>query len=159
MKHMGRLTTDLEVEVKREQTKAIIEGKTAVPFKTFVTLILQRKVLGLFQKWGSEPVIISTDLLTDIASSAQDETENKNQLVLVTLGTGVLCGVFCYAVIQIFLSSSGVTLGLKEHLFVAGSLLGIALLTVLLSRTQQKAGRTQKVVETMDRISVLLSKK
>jgi len=156
---MGRLTTDLEVEVKREHTKAVIEGKTAVPFKTFVTLILQRKVLGLFHKWSSEPIILSTDLLTDIASSAQDETENKTQLILVTLGTGVLCGVFSYAIIQILLSASGVLLGLKEHLFVAGSLLGIALLVTLLSRTQQKSKSSQKVVETMDRISVLLSKK
>ncbi|HCI03610.1 TPA: hypothetical protein DE059_01655, partial [Candidatus Peribacteria bacterium] len=65
-------TPDLEVKVKEEKMKAIIEGRTAVPFKTFVGLVLQRKVFPLFKKWGDEPVIINSELLTTLASAAQD---------------------------------------------------------------------------------------
>ena len=91
---------DLEVEVKTESSKAVITGKTSVPFRTFVGLVLQRKVLQLFKDWGEEPVILSSSLLTNLASAPQDSQENKAHLVTVTLGVGVLLGIFFLAALQ-----------------------------------------------------------
>ena len=100
----------MDAKLKTDHGKAIVEGKTAVPFKTFVGLVLHRKVLSLFKQWGKEPVIIDSELLTDLASAQQDSQENKEQLVTVTLGVGVLAGVFVLAIAQIALAPWGIYL-------------------------------------------------
>ena len=149
--------SDLEVKLKSEQTKAIIEGKTSVPFKTFFALVLQRKVIPLFKDRGDEPVILSSKLLTEIASAPQDSQENRAQLVLVTLGVGVLSGVFVMAIIQAVLLTIGMSLGQKEYLILACSIAALALLSTVLSRVQ-RGNRAQKVADQMEKLSSLLSK-
>ncbi len=149
--------SDLEVNIRNEHSKAVIEGKTSVPFKTLVQLILQRKVLTLFKSWGDTPVILSSDLLTSLASAPQDSQENRAQLVLVTLGTGVLVGVFAFAIFQIALLPWGITMGQKELLLIAGGLVGLAFLVVALSRIQRK-NKSQKIADAMERVANMLSK-
>jgi len=147
----------MDAKLKTDQGRAIVEGKTAVPFKTFVGLVLQRKVLTLFKQWGKEAVIIDSELLTDLASAPQDSLENKEQLVLVTLGTGVIAGVFALAVAQIALTPWGIYLKERELLMIAGVIVGLAILTFALSRSKKK-GRSQKLTDTMEKITSIVSK-
>lgn len=147
----------MDAKLKTDHGKAIVEGKTAVPFKTFVGLVLQRKVTSLFKSWGKDPVIVDSELLTDLASAPQETQENKEQLVIVTLGTGVLIGVFVMAVIQVALTFIGISLQQKELLIIAGVILGLAVLTCALGKTK-KRGRGQKVTEAMEKIANVVSK-
>ncbi len=147
----------MDVNLKTDQGKAVVEGKTAVPFKTFVGLILQRKVLNLFKDWGQEPVVISSELLTDLASSPQDNTENREQLITVTLGVGVLVGVFALAILQIALVPFGITLTAEYLLAIAGTLFGIALLTWFMGKVKRRS-KGHKLSETMEKIAGMVSK-
>jgi len=151
-------TNDLEVELKTESSKATITGKTSVPFRTFVGLVLQRKVLQLFKQWGEEPIILSSELLTGLASAPQDSQENRAHLIIVTLGVGTLFGIFALAVAQAILSVARIDLGLREFVMIAGSLAGIALLVMLLARFQ-RVNRAQKVADSMERVAQFLSRK
>lgn len=148
---------DIELDIKGGG-KAIIEGRTTVPFKTFVQLVLQRKVLSIFKNRGEESVIVSADLLTDLASAPQDDQENREHLVLVTLGVGVIAGVFVMATAQIAMLALGTGLGMKELLIVAFTILAIAVLAVVLAKAQRKRESSQKITETMERMASLLSK-
>ena len=67
----------MEVEISGGDRRAVIEGKTGVPFKTFVALVLQRKVTGLFQEYGNRPVIVESEMLTRLASAPQDNPQNQ----------------------------------------------------------------------------------
>ncbi|MDA0376427.1 MAG: hypothetical protein O3A80_03920 [bacterium] len=147
----------MDAKLKTDQGRAIVEGKTAVPFKTFVGLVLQRKVLTLFKQWGKEAVIIDSELLTDLASAPQDSQENKEQLVLVTLGTGVIVGVFALAVAQIALTPWGIYLKERELLMIVGVIVGLAILAFALSRSKKK-GRSQKLTDAMEKITSIVSK-
>ncbi|MBU0766271.1 hypothetical protein KKF55_00590 [Patescibacteria group bacterium] len=148
---------DLEVKLREERNRTVIEGKTSVPFKTFVALILQRKIIPLFKDWGDEPVIVNSELLTSIASASQDSQENRTQVVIVTLGVGVLTGVFAFAIAQSLLMVTGITLGQKELLIIAGGLVGLSLLASALSKVQ-RGNRAQKVTDKMEKVASLLSK-
>lgn len=147
----------MDAKLKTDHGKAIVEGKTAVPFKTFVGLVLQRKVLSLFKQWGKEPVIIDSELLTDLASAQQDSQENKEQLVTVTLGVGVLVGVFVLAVAQIALAPWDIYLKERELLIIAGGILGLGVLAFALGRVKKK-GKSQKLTDTMEKITSIVSK-
>jgi hypothetical protein len=147
----------MDVKLKTDQGPALVEGKTAVPFKTFVMLVLQRKIIPLFKMWGDRAIIVDSELLTSIASAPQDSQENRAHLVLVTLGVGILVGIFASAVTLIILESLGVALGRKELLLVAGGLFAVALLAGILSR-MQRGNRSQKIADTMERVASLLSK-
>ena len=147
----------MDAKLKTDQGRAIVEGKTAVPFKTFVGLVLQRKVLNLFKQWGSEPVIIDSELLTDLASAPQDTQENREQLITVTLGVGVLIGIFVMSVAQIALTPWNYYLNQQHLLMVAGTLFGIGVLVWMLSKTKKK-GRSQKMADTMEKITNIVSK-
>ena len=149
---------DLEVELRTESSKAVITGKTAVPFRTFVGLVLQRKVLQLFKQWGDEPVILSSELLTNLASAPQDSQENRTHLIIVTLGVGILGGIFALALGQAALIFWQITLGLRELLLIAGSLLTLAILVGVLAKLQ-KLNRGQKIADTMEKVAQFLSKK
>lgn len=151
------VSKDLEVDIGQAEAKAIVEGKTAVPFKTFVQLILQRKVTSLFEKWGNDPVIVSSELLTTLASAQQDNTENKAHLVLVTLGVGVLAGVFGFVMLQIFLGVLGVTIGTKGLFYIAFCLIGLAVITNVLAR-MQKRNKGEKLLESMEKMANLVKK-
>ncbi|MFH1443956.1 MAG: hypothetical protein ABIG34_01025 [Candidatus Peregrinibacteria bacterium] len=151
-------TADLEVELKTESNKAVITGKTSVPFRTFVGLVLQRKVFQLFKQWDKEPVILSSELLTQLASAPQDSQENRTHLVIVTLGMGTLFGVFTLALVQVVLSAMGYTLGSRELMLIVGGLIGLAVLAVVLARLQ-RITRGQRIADTMERAAQFLSKK
>jgi uncharacterized protein YhaN len=147
----------MDAKLKTDHGKAIVEGKTAVPFKTFVGLVLQRKVLQLFKQWGKEPVIIDSELLTDLASAEQDSQENREQLITVTLGVGILAGVFVLTVVQIALAPWGIYLKERELLIIAGVILGLAVLAFLLGRIKKK-DKSQKLTDTMEKITSIVSK-
>ena len=158
---MNTLVTPHNVEVQLKSTepgKAVIEGKTAVPFSSFVTLILQRKVVPLIKTWGKEPVVVSSELLTSLASAQQDSAENKTHLVYVTLGVGIILGILGFSIVQLLLLLGGVTLELNQHLLISGVILVIALLGFALARAQKKP-KSDKMVETMEKVAGFLSKK
>ncbi|MDD5041132.1 MAG: hypothetical protein PHX87_00410 [Candidatus Peribacteraceae bacterium] len=151
-------TADLEIELKTEQNRAIITGKTSVPFRTFVGLVLQRKVFQLFKQWDKEPVIISSELLTQLASAPQDSQENRTHLIIVTLGVGALFGIFVFALGQVVLSVLGFELGTDGLMLVAGGLVCLSILAVVLARLQKMA-RAQRIADVMERTASFLSKK
>jgi len=151
-------TADLEIELKTEQNRAIIAGKTSVPFRTFVGLVLQRKVFQLFKQWDKEPVILSSELLTQLASAPQDSQENRSHIIIVTLGVGTLFGIFVFSLGQVVLSLLGFELGTNELMLVAGSLVALAVLAVVLAR-MQKLARAQRIADMMERTAAFLSRK
>lgn len=149
---------ELEVHFRADSGKAVIEGKTTIPFQAFVTLILQRKVFNLFKDWGKEPVIITSELLTSLASAPQDSVENRGRVVLVSLGVGILAGVSLFALLLAGLLSLDVALGIKEFLLVGGGILGAALLIVLIMRLQKMRRSSEKIVEALEGVANFLSK-
>ena len=155
---MSILQKDLEFSLRSDGTKAVVEGKTVVPFKTFVMLILQRKVTALFKDWGSDSVVVNSELLTSLAGAAQDSQENRAHLVLVTLGIGVLLGVFFISLAQLALLMLNVQIGQRELGILVGGLTGLAILAWILSKMQMRSGG-QKVLDTMERAAGFLSKK
>jgi hypothetical protein len=151
------LPRDLEVNFKPEIGKAIIEGKTAVPFQAFVMLILQRKVFNLFKIWGKHQIIVDSELLTSIASAPQDSVENKSNLVTVSLGVGVLGGILIMSAVLVALKSLKVELMMQHLLLLIACILGLALLAYVLMKTR-KAKKGEKLLETMEGLSSFLSK-
>lgn len=148
---------DVEFDISPGSTKAVIEGKTAVPFKQLVQLILQRKVTTLFQDWGKTPVVLESELLTGLASAPQDNVESSTRVVLTGMGCGVLVGVFVLATLQFGLSLAGITLQPTHHLLLSGGLAGLAALVVLLSRAQRK-NRADKIVEGIEKIASMMKR-
>ncbi len=149
---------ELEVRFKPESGKAIIEGKTVVPFQAFIALILQRKVTNLLKTWGKAPIIVDSELLTSLASAPQDSQENRSNIILVSIVTGVLAGVGGFAVIQAFLLSAQIVLGYKELGTVAGSIALLVGLMIMMMKTQKKP-KGEKLVETMEKVAGLMGKK
>ncbi len=148
---------ETEMHFKSDSGKVVIEGKTTVPFQAFVTLILQRKVFTLFKEWSKEPVIVSSELLTSLASAPQDTVENRSRLILVSLGVGILAGVTAFALVQAGLMAADISLGLKELLLIGGGIVAVGLLSALLMRLQQMR-RSDKIVEAVEGLSNFLSK-
>jgi hypothetical protein len=148
---------DLEVQFKPESGKAVIEGKTTVPFQAFVQLILQRKVLQLFKEWGKSPIIVDSELLTSMASAPQDSVENKSNLVMVSLGVGVLGGIVLLAAVQVALNTLRITLTMQHLLILIGIIAGLGLLAYVLMKTQ-RGKKGEKMLETMESLSSFLSK-
>ncbi len=151
-------SADLEVQFKPDQGKAIIEGKTAVPFQSFVTLILQKKVLPLCKQWGREPIVISSELLTTLASAPQDSQENRSHPIMVAIGIGLLLGIGGFAVTEVILETSQIFLTRKDLLMVAGSIFAVLLLGFMLMRVQ-RVKRGERIVESVEKISNFLSGK
>ena len=151
------LLHESNVRLKTDEGTIIVEGKTNVPFQILVTLILQRKVFGLFKQWGKEPMILSSELLTDLASAPQDSIENRSHLVLVTLGVGVIVGIFLLACAQVILNTFGLTLGRMELFLLMGTIAGLGILTSILGRLQ-KVRRGEKITEKMEKLAGFLSK-
>lgn len=147
----------VEVAIKVDQQRAVVEGKTAVPFQSFVTLILQRKVLPLIKQWGKEPVIMNSELLAGLASAPQDSTENRTKLLLVTLGIGIVLGIFILSSGQLALNLLHISLRQREFLLMSGGILGFAVLTAMLGRLQ-RTKRNDRVEETIEKIASMLPK-
>lgn len=148
---------EVEVQMRPETGKAVIEGKTAVPFHSFTTLILQRKVQQLAKQWGREPIIVSSELLTQLASAPQDSVENRSQLVTVSLGVGVIGGVFLSALLLTGLQFADIIPGVREYAIVAGGIAGLALLVWALMKVR-RIKRGERLVETMESVSAFLGR-
>ena len=148
-------SNELEVQFKPESGKAIIEGKTVVPFQAFVTLVLQKKVLSLTKTWGKHLVIIDSELLTSLASAPADSQENRSNMILVSMVVGVLLGVTGFTVLQIALLLIKIPLGLEPLGIIAGSIVAVVLLLMLVMK-MQKLPKGDKMVETIEGISSFL---
>lgn len=147
---------ELEVNLQQENGKAVIQGKTVVPFQALVTLILQRKVQLLFKQWGKEPVVVASELLTGLASAPQDSQENKSHQLLVAMGVGILGGVGGMALVLAILETVQVFVTRKELLIVAGVIFGVGLVAFGLMRVQ-RVKRGERVVENIEKLSSFLS--
>jgi hypothetical protein len=148
--------SEVEVDLS-DGAKAVIEGKTSVPFKTFVGLILQRKVQTLFKKCADEPVIVGSELLTQMASAPNDSQEDRGKLVLVTFGVGVLCGIFMAVVALLVL----LVLKIQPQVFDVGIVVGVMLVLGVIVSVMQKMqlGSTkQKLYESMEKMTDLVSR-
>lgn len=146
---------ELEVQFKPETGKAIVEGKTAVPFQAFITLVLQRKVLSLTKQWGKHPVIVDSELLTSMASAPQDSVENRSNMITVSLIVGALLGIVALAVIEIVLMLANVPLGLKELSILVGSIAVVTVLLMMALKMQRKP-KNEKLVETIESLASFL---
>lgn len=150
-------SNELEVNFKPETGKAVIEGKTVIPFQSFVTLILQRKVQLLFKEHAKEPIVINSDLLTKLASAPQDSRENTGHLVLVSIGLGAIGGVAAFSAVQLLLLLSNFPLTWKEHAIIVGCIAGVALLGALLMYIQ-KMPKSDKLTDSVENIARFLGK-
>jgi len=148
---------NMEVDLKYEDSKAVIAGKTSVPFNTFVKLVLERKLGNVIKNSSDEPIILSSELLTSLASAPQDSRENQTKFTLVTLGSGVLLGVFFFSLMQIVLPMLGVSLVTKDYMVMTGGLVGLVVLVLALDRLKRRK-KADKITETMERLTSLLSK-
>jgi predicted permease len=151
--------SELEVHFKPETGKAVIEGKTAVSFQNFVQLVLQKKVLPLCKTWGRDPIVVSSELLTSLASAPQDSQENRSGVVLVAFIGGALAGILALALVQLGLVFAGIPFGWRELAIVAGSILGVLLLLYVLIKMQHSIPTGEKFLETMEHVSSVLSTK
>ncbi len=151
--------SELEVNVRPDTGRAVIEGKTAVPFQNFVTLVLQKKVLPLCKHWGRDPIVVSSELLTSLASAPQDSQENRSGVVLVSFIAGALAGILGLALVQLGMIVAGVPFGWRELTIVAGSILGVLLLLFVLIKVQKSAPKGEKFLEAMERTASYLSTK
>ena len=150
-------SSDMEVELKMEGTRAVIAGKTSVPFSTFVRLVLERKLGNVLKGSGEEPIVLGSELLTSLASAPQDSRENQTKFTLVTLGSGVLLGVFLFSLIQILLLAFGIASGVRDYGVVAGILAGLVVLVLILERLKRRK-KADKITEAMERLTSLFSK-
>lgn len=146
------------MEISNTGGKAVIEGKTSVPFKTFVSLILQRKVQVLFKRSDNDPVIVSSDLLTALASAPQDKQEDRTKLVIVTLGVGIVAGVFLTVLVFLGLLLFKIQPEVKDLGIVLGVILGIVVLAILLQKPQKKSALGEKLYESMEKMTNLISR-
>lgn len=150
--------SDVEVDIDNTGGKAVIEGKTSVPFKTFVSLILQRKVQTLFKKCQDEPVIVSSELLTALASAPDDKQEDRGKLVLVTIGVGAIVGVFATIAAFVLFMLFDIHPEMKDLLIALGAIAFIAIVVVMLQGGQKKSGFKEKLYESMEKVTDLVTK-
>ncbi len=148
-------SNELEVQFRPETGKAVIEGKTVIPFQAFVTLVLQKKVLQLAKVWGKHPIVIDSELLTSLASAPGDSQENRSNMILVSLVAGVLLGVTGLAVVQIVLLLLKFPFGYKELGIIAGSIVAVLLLFVMMMK-MRKMPKGDKLVETIEGVASFL---
>ena len=152
------MSTEVEVEISNTGNNAGIEGKTSVPFKTFVSLILQRRVQMLFKTNQDDPVIVNSTLLTALASAPGDKQEDKGKLVLVTFGVGILAGVFLAVGALLILMLLRIEVEMKDLGIVLGVIALVAVLGVLLQKNQKKSAFTEKLFDAMEKTTDLISR-
>lgn len=149
---------DVELAISGGPGKAVIEGKTAVPFRTFVTLILQRKVQTVFKTSQDEPVIVSSDLLTKLASAPGDKQEDRSKLTLITFGVGILAGIFLSAAALLALLLFRIQIEVKDLSILLGVIAGVVILATIIMKTQKKTGFKEKLQESMEKVTELVSR-
>lgn len=148
--------SEVELEMS-DGAKAVIEGKTNVPFKTFVGLILQRKVTTLFKKCGDDPVIVDSELLTQLASAPGESQEDRGKLVLVTFCVGIICGIFLAIVTLLVM----LLLKFQPQVSDVGIVVGVmAALGIIVSIMQkmQLGSTKQKLHDSMEKMTDLVSR-
>jgi F0F1-type ATP synthase assembly protein I len=146
--------SDIEVDITAGgSNKAIIEGKTSVPFRTFVTLILQRKVQMLFKDSQNEPVIIGSELLTKLASAPGDQQEDRGKLVLVTFACGMVGGIFLSSLVLLGLLLSKIRVTSQSVMIVLGVIAVLGAIVVVMQRTQKKPTFKQKLYDAMEKMT------
>ncbi|MSR67689.1 hypothetical protein EXS65_02605 [Candidatus Peribacteria bacterium] len=150
--------SDVEVDISNEGGRAVIEDKTSVPFRTFVSLILQRKVQTIFKKCQDEPVIVSSELLTSLASAPDDRQEDRAKLVLVTMGVGVIVGLFVTVAIFVALMLFGIQPEMQDLLITLAALAFVAVVIVILQGAQKKKGFKDKLYESMEKVTDLVTR-
>ncbi len=150
--------SDVEVDISNEGGRAVIEDKTSVPFRTFVSLILQRKVQTIFKKCQDEPVIVSSELLTSLASAPDDRQEDRAKLVLVTMGVGVIVGLFLTVAIFVALMLFGIQPVMQDLLITLAALAFVAVVVVMLQGAQKKKGLKEKLYESMEKVTDLVTR-
>lgn len=154
-----RSMTDVEVDIATDGNgRAVIEGKTSVPFRTFVTLILQRRVQQLFKSNAEDVVIVSSELLTALASAPGDKQEDKGKLVLVTFGVGILAGVFVAGLVLLGLMLFKIELQIRDIAIFLGVIVAVGILGVLLQKNQKKSTFTEKLFDAMEKTTDLVSR-
>lgn len=158
IKERMRKNSDVKVNLKTPQgEQAIIEGKTSVPFGAFTKLILKKKIQGLLKEWQEEPVIITSDLLTKIASAPGDTTEDRSKVILTALVIGLVGGIFLSAAAIVTLGAMGVAIGTKELLVALGVLLVVAV--AVFGATQVHARKVkEKFIERIEHVADVFSK-
>ncbi len=152
---MSHSDNELEVQFKPETGKAVIEGKTVVPFQAFITLVLQKKVLSLTKQWGKHPVIIDSELLTSMASAPSESQENRSNMIMVSMVIGCLFGITGFGVVQILLLLLKVSLGYRELGILVGSIVVVMLLLMAVMK-MRKLPKGEKMVETIEGIASFL---
>ena len=149
---------DVQVSLKiPEGGRAVIEGKTGVPFGVFVKLILKKKVQALFKDWQEEPVIIPSSLLTHLASAPEDRQEDRSKVILTALVIGFAFGMFLTAVTIVVSSTFGLEIGSRELLAGMGVLLALAVIVVAAMKIHTHKAR-QQLVEQIEQIADIFSK-
>lgn len=149
---------EIELDIPQGTSKAIIEGKTPVPFKTFVSLILQRKVQSVFKKNQDDMVIVSSELLTALASAPDDRQEDRGKLVLVTFSVGILAGVFLAVASILGLLLLKIAPTMQDLGIVLGVIAGVVILGSLLQRSEKKSVFKEKLFEAMEKTTELISR-
>lgn len=147
---------ELEVQLRQENGKTVIEGHTPVPFQSLVALILQRKVGTMFKKWGTDPVVVTSELLTQLASAPQDSRENRTKLITVTLGVGIVFGVFAFGVVLLLLDAAQMQLTQQNLLWLCGGILAVGVVGATVAKMQRNK-QGEKLVDTMEKITGLFS--
>lgn len=158
IKERMKKSGDVKVPLKdKGGDQAVIEGKTAVPFGTFVKLILKRKVQTLFKEWQQEPVILSSELLTKIASAPEDTHEDRSKIILTALVIGLCFGLFVTGAVIILFGLVGIEIGQREILTALGVLLFLA--CAVYGSMQVHAGKVKKgLVEKVEQVADVFSK-
>lgn len=147
---------EVEVQLRTENGKTVIDGRTPVPFQSLVALVLQRKVSTLFKKWGSDPVIVTSELLTQLASAPQDNRENRTKLITVTLGVGMVAGVFGFGVLLLVLNAAQIQLTQENLLWLCGGILAVVVIGGLVAKMQRNK-KGDRLVESMEKITGMFS--
>lgn len=155
---LKRQSGDVQLSLKTTQgDKAIIEGKTSIPFGSFVKLILKRKVQTL-RDFQDEPIILSSNLLTHLASAPEDSHEDTSKVILTALLIGFCFGMFLTAFTLIFSSLFGIEIGVSELLTGLLVLLAVAL-AVYASLKISSHKMKQQLIEKVEEIAGLFAKK
>ena len=149
---------EVEVDIASTGGKAVIEGKTAVPFKTFVSLILQRKVQSLFKTSQEEPVIVGAELLTKLASAPEDKQEDRSKLIMVTFFTGLIGGIFISAAILLGLALFDYRPDNKDLLIVLGAIGVVFIIVLAMQKTKKKSPFAEKLQESMEKMTDMISR-
>ncbi len=155
---LKRQTGDVQVTLKSAQgEKAVIEGKTSIPFGSFVKLVLKRKVQTL-RDFQEEPIILSSPLLTHLASAPEDSHEDRSKVILTALVIGFCFGMFLTAFTLVFSSLLGIEIGVGELLTGLVVLLAVAL-AIYASMKISSHKMKQQLIEKVEEIAGLFAKK